>query len=88
MSGQVVGTGSLNVGGLNGDESAVGVSDETGVTGGISDGGNGLGNGGKAMGGEVSSLGSLHVGGLDGGDGAVGVGDKTAGVVAVPVVVV
>ena len=70
----MVGAGGDNIGGLSGDEGAVGVGDEAWVAGGVDGGG---GGDGEAVGGEVVGLGGGHSGLVDGDDGAVGVGHET-----------
>ena len=83
MGSQVVGTGSLDISGFNGDEGTVGVGNQTGVSGGVGYGGNrGSGNG-ETMGGKVFGLGSGNSGFIDRDDGTVGVGNQTAEVAIV-----
>ena len=76
-------TGSLDISGLNGDNGAIGVGNESGVGDGVgisSSIGNGGNGGGDTVSGKVLSLGSLDLRGLSGGNSAVGVGDETASV--------
>ena len=84
MGSQVVGTGSLDISGFNGDEGTVGVGNQTGVTGGIGYRGN-RGGDGETMGGKVVSLGSSDSRFIDRDDGTVGVGNQTASIVAIVV---
>ena len=82
MGSQVVGTGSLDISGFNGDEGTVGVGNQTGVSGGVGYGGN-RGGGGETVGGKVFSLGSGDSGFIDRDDGTIGVGNQTAEVAIV-----
>ena len=73
VSGQVLGTGSDNIGGLGGDDGTVGVSDKSsiGQTGGV-----GYGGVDSSVGGEMLKLGSNNSGLVGGDNGAVGVGNQ------------
>ncbi len=86
VGGKVLSTGSLDISGLNWDNSSVGVGNKTSVSGGICVGGNG-----QAKSSEVLSTGLLDSGLINGDNSSIGVGNKAGvgnGVVDVVVVVV
>ena len=68
---EVLSTGSLDISGLNWDNSSVGVSNETSVSSGVSVGGNW-----ESKGSEVLSTGLLDSGLINGNNSAIGVGNK------------
>jgi hypothetical protein len=86
VGGKVLSTGSLDISGLNWNNSSVGVGNKAGVSSGICVGGNG-----ETESSEVLSTGSLDSGLINGDNSSIGVGNKARvgnGVVDVVVVVV
>jgi hypothetical protein len=82
VSGQVLSTGSNNIGGLNRDNGTVGVGNQTGV--GDSSGiGKSVVGSNNTVGGEVIGLGSSNSGLIYGDNGTVGVSDEGSGVVRI-----
>merc|ERR1712168_342337 len=82
VSGQVLSTGSNNIGGLNRDNGTVGVGNQAGVGDSSVVGESGIGSN-NTVGGQVLSTGSNNIGGLNRDNGTVGVSNEGSGVVGI-----